>query len=144
MVTGQERLKETFFSCIRLLSDVNGLFFRLMDFREDDAFEVWAYYDDDIETLIELLSFNPADTIKNGYVEVAVTASDKALKTTLIPDPHKHIRFFTRDESLFKETVCQAQLWGFSETNDFYHIEAGYYHWHYRPVTLHTRKGFIQ
>lgn len=32
IVAGEKRLKETFFSCVRLLSDVNGLFFRLIDF----------------------------------------------------------------------------------------------------------------
>lgn len=144
IVAGQDRLKETFFSCIRLLSDANGLFVRLMDFWEDDAVEVWAYYDDDIETLVELLSSNLPDTVENGYVEVAITASDEQTKTTLILDPHKHIRFFTQDERLFKEAVRQTQRWGFPETETFYHIEAGYYHWHYRPLASHTRKGFIQ
>lgn len=144
IVVGRDRLRMTLFSCIRLLGDVNGLFFRLMDFWEEDDFEVWGYYDSDVEALIDILLSNPADTIENGYVEMAFTSSEDETKTTLILDPHKHIRFFTRDADLFKEAIRQTQLAGFAETDDFHHIETGYYHWHYRPAGSHTRDGFIQ
>ncbi len=33
---------------------------------------------------------------------------------------------------------------GFEQTNDFYNLEFGYHHWHYRPVDSMDRNDFIK
>ncbi|MDL2283564.1 hypothetical protein LJC19_00215 [Oxalobacter sp. OttesenSCG-928-P03] len=146
LVVSRLRLRDTFFSFIRFLSDINGLFFRVAGFEDDEnaPYEIWAFYDSDPETLINILAGNTTDTLENGYVEIAVTASEGETRSTLILDSHKHISFFSRDERIFAEAIRLAETLGFEETGDLYHVEAGYYHWHYRPAASRRRRDFFQ
>ena len=63
-------------------------------------------------------------------------------ETNLTLDEHKKIQLHTKDESVFNEFIGKIIEMGFEQTREYYNIEFGYYHWHYRTDKSLNRNEF--
>ena len=65
-------------------------------------------------------------------------------QTNLTLDEHKKIQLHTKEEDLFNDFGKKIMNLGFEQTKDFYNLEFGYHHWHYRPFDSLDRDNFIE
>jgi len=65
-------------------------------------------------------------------------------ETNLTLDNHKKIQLHTKDEELFNDFGKKVMELGFEQTREFYNLEFGYHHWHYRPADSLNREDFKQ
>lgn len=59
-------------------------------------------------------------------------------------DDHKKIQLHTKDEEVFKNFIGNIIDLGYEQTRDFYNLEFGYHHFHYRLADSLTRTEFKQ
>lgn len=65
-------------------------------------------------------------------------------ETNLTLDDHKKIQLHTKDEEVFKHFIGQIKDLGYEQTRDFYNLEFGFQHWHYRLADSLNRTEFIE
>jgi hypothetical protein len=63
-------------------------------------------------------------------------------ETNLTLDDHKKIQLHTKDEGVFRHFIGQLINLGFEQTREFYNLQYGFHHWHYRPAESFTRREF--
>jgi hypothetical protein len=141
MVLNRNFLKDTFFTCVRLLYPINGVFLRMRGW-DDGLDDVWCNATDDPEAICRFLANNAHDTLENGFLEIAVTASERARRTTLILTPHKTIQLRSRLKPVHDAFVAQLEKMGLRHREKLHHIEQGYPHLHYRPAHAKNRRSF--
>ena len=54
----------------------------------------------------------------------------------------KKFNYTRKNESVFNEFIGKIVGIGFEQTRDYYNIEFGYYHWHYRTNKSLNRTEF--
>ncbi|RYH73054.1 hypothetical protein EVU94_10280 [Flavobacteriaceae bacterium 144Ye] len=131
LVADNSRLIETYFNAIDFLPATDGFWIFIRDHWENEQTELFAGKDlISKEDIIKFLRFNNESTLKNGFIDIVVHS--KKGETNLTLDEHKKIQLHTKDESVFNEFIGKIVGIGFEQTRDYYNIEFGYYHWHYR------------
>lgn len=141
LVADNSRLIETYLNAIDFLPDTDGFWIYLLDHWENDQTELFAGKDlISKENINEFLKSNNESTLKNGFIDIVVHS--KKGETNLTLNEHKKIQLHTKDESVFNEFIGKIIDIGFEQTRDYYNIEFGYYHWHYRTDESLNRTEF--
>jgi hypothetical protein len=141
LVAGKSRLIETFLKAITFLPTVDGFWIYIWNHWDDDKTELWAAKKlDTSESIITFLTSNQLSTLENGYIDCVVHSLSGETNLTL--DDHKKIQLHTKDEKVFNEFGRKIMALGFEQTHDFYNLEFGYHHWHYRPFGSLSREQF--
>ncbi|WP_336129229.1 hypothetical protein [Mesoflavibacter sp. CH_XMU1422-2] len=141
LVADNSRLIETYFKAIDFLPTTDGFWIYIRDHWENEQTELFAGKDlISKEDIIKFLKLNSESTLKNGFIDIVVHS--KKGETNLTLDEHKKIQLHTKDESVFNEFIGKIVGIGFEQTRDYYNIEFGYYHWHYRTDKSLNRTEF--
>lgn len=141
LVAGKSRLIDTFLKTITFLPSVDGFWIYIRNHWDDDKTELWAGKNlDTRESIVTFLTSHQLSPLENGYIDCVVHSL--AGETNLTLDDHKKIQLHTKDEKVFNEFGRKIMELGFEQTHDFYNLEFGYHHWHYRPYGSLTREEF--
>ncbi|RZK10357.1 MAG: hypothetical protein EOO43_20365 [Flavobacterium sp.] len=143
LVLTKENLIDTFIKTIEFLPTIDGFWIYIKNYWESDLTELWvAKHFIDKHTVIDFLKTQKKNTLENGYLDIVVHAL--AGETNLTLDDHKKIQLHTKDEGVFNDFIGNIIELGYEQTRDFYNLEFGYHHFHYRPVDSLTRTEFKQ
>jgi len=113
------------------------------DYWENELTELWvAKHLNEKKIIIDFLKNHKEDTLENGYLDIVIYSSEG--QTNLKLDGHKKIQLKTRDEKVFKSFIGKIIDLGYEQTKDFYNLEFGYHHFHYRLANSLTRAEFKQ
>lgn len=141
LVVEKSKLHDTFLKTLNFLPSVDAFWIYIKDHWDNEETELWAGKAlNDKEAIVKFLNSNVASTIENGYVDTVVHSFSG--ETILTLTEHKKIQLHTKSEDVFKNFIGKVVDLGFEQTKDFYDIEFGYHHWHYRPENSLDRKGF--
>lgn len=141
MVVDKTRLIEIFLKCVDFIEPVDAFWIYICAHWLEQKRELWASKSlTDKNKIIEFLKKYQTDTLENGFVDLVVHSSNG--KTNLMLCEHKKIQLHTESEELFKKFIDSIIDLGFEQTEDFYNIEFGYHHWHYRPSKSLDRDDF--
>lgn len=141
IVVGKTNLIDLFLKSIHLLPSIDTVLIYIQSFWENENTELWAAKQfTNSEFVTEFLKKNLKDTLENGNIRIVINSL--AGETNLILDDHKIIQLHTRNESLFRYFIGNYMDWGYEQTEDFYSLEYGFHHWHYRPAGSLTRIEF--
>ena len=94
------------------------------------------------EIIIGFLQEQRKNTLENGYLDIVIYSLKGQTNLTL--NGHKKIQLKTQDEEVFKGFIGNIIDLGYEQTKDFYNLEFGYHHFHYRLVDSLTRTEFKQ
>lgn len=141
LVVAKPNLITLFLKFISLLPTVDGFWIYIKSFWDDDKTELWVakHFTDKI-ILIDFLKTQKSNTLANGYLDIVVHSLTGETNLTL--DDHKKIQLHTKDEDLLKHFIDQVIDLGYEQTKEFYSLEYGFHHLHYRPVDSLTRTEF--
>lgn len=143
LVAEKKNLFSVLINAIEFLPEVNGFCIYVKDFWENELTELWmARHFNNKSAIIDFLSRQKKSTVENGYLSIVVYALKGQTKLTL--DDHKKIQLQTQDEETFKSFIGSVIDLGYEQTKDFYNIEFGYHHFHYRLADSLTRAEFKQ
>ncbi len=143
LVLAKEHLIDTFIKTIEFLPTIDGVWIYIKDYWESDLTELWeAKQYTDKDSVIDFLQTQKKNTLENGYINIVVHSL--AGETNLTLDDHKKIQLHTKDEGVFNDFIGNIIDLGFEQTRDFYNLEFGYHHFHYRPADSLTRTEFKQ
>ena len=141
LVVGKANLFDVFFKSIIYLPSVDGFWIYIQPFWENDITELWvAKHFINPDLVKEFLKMHQKDTLENGNLKM-VTHS-LAGETNLTLDDHKKIKLHTKDEEIFRRFIENIEALGYEQTREFYSLEYGFHHWHYRPAGSLTRPDF--
>jgi hypothetical protein len=140
LVLSRAMLEDVFFMCVKLLYPINGLFLRLANW-ENRADDVWFASTADAEWICRLLKETSPNTMENGFMEIAVTASERSRRTTLLLNPHKTIQIFSKLKPVHDAFTQQLLKMGFRRSPELHSVDRGYSHMHYRPGLSFDRAG---
>jgi hypothetical protein len=143
LVVGKELLIETFITTIDFLPSVDGFWIYVWNHWDSKKTELWtAKHFVDKGTVIQFLREYKTSTLENGFIDCVVHSLTGQTNLTL--DEHKKIQLHTKDTDLFNDFGKKIINLGFEQTKDFYNLEFGYHHWHYRPADSLDRDSFIK
>jgi hypothetical protein len=143
LVLTKHNLIDTFIKTIEFLPTIDGFWIYLKNYWESDFTELWlAKHFTDKHTVIDFLKTQKKNTLENGYLDIVVHSLTGETNLTL--DDHKKIQLHTKDEGVFNNFIGNIVELGYEQTRDFYNLEFGYHHFHYRPVDSLTRTEFKQ
>ena len=143
LVVGKESIEGIFLKLIGCLPAVDGFWIYIQNHWDNRETELWLAKDYLSKNQVtDFLINNRSNTIENGYVKIVIHSL--LGETNLTLDDHKKIQLHTKDENLFREFIDNIIGLGYSQTRDFYNLEVGYYHWHYRKADSLDREGFVQ
>jgi hypothetical protein len=143
LVLSKQNLIDTFIKTIEFLPTIDGFWIYLKNYWESDFTELWVAKHFTVkQTLIDFLKTQKKNTLENGYLEIVVHSLTGETNLTL--DDHKKIQLHTKDEGVFNDFIGNIVELGYEQTRDFYNLEFGYHHFHYRPVDSLTRTEFKQ
>lgn len=141
LVVGKANLKEVFLKTIRFLPSVDGFWIYVQPHWENDKTELWVAKHFVTEELVfDFLEQQQSNTLENGYIKFVVHSLTGETNLTL--DDYKKIQLHTKDEALFNNFIGQVVNLGYEQTREFYSLEFGFHHWHYRPADSLTRPEF--
>lgn len=141
LVLTKQNLIDTFIKTIEFLPTIDGFWIYLKNYWESDFTELWvAKHFTDKQTIIDFLKTQKKNTLENGYLDIVVHSLTGETNLTL--DDHKKIQLHTKDEGVFNDLIGNIVELGYEQTRDFYNLEFGYHHFHYRPVDSLTRTEF--
>lgn len=143
LVLTKQNLIDTFIRTIEFLPTIDGFWIYLKNYWESDFTELWvAKHFTDKQTVIDFLKTQKKNTLENGYLDIVVHSLTGETNLTL--DDHKKIQLHTKDEGVFNDFIGNIVELGYEQTRDFYNLEFGYHHFHYRPDDSLTRTEFKQ
>jgi hypothetical protein len=143
LVLTKQNLIDTFIKTIEFLPTIDGFWIYLKNYWEGDFTELWvAKHFTDKQIVIDFLKAQKKNTLENGYLDIVVHSLTGETNLTL--DDHKKIQLHTKDEGVFNNFIGNIVELGYEQTRDFYNLEFGYHHFHYRPVDSLTRTEFKQ
>lgn len=143
LVLTKQNLIDTFIKTIEFLPTIDGFWIYLKNYWEIDLTELWvAKHFIDKHTVIDFLKTQKKNTLENGYLDIVVHSLTGQTNLTL--DDHKKIQLHTKDERVFNDFIGNIIELGYEQTRDFYNLEFGYHHFHYRLVDSLTRSEFKQ
>ena len=141
LVLIKENLIDTFLKTIEFLPTIDGFWIYVKNYWESENTELWvAKHFTDKQTIIDFLNSQRKNTLENGYLDIVVHSLKGETNLTL--DDHKKIQLHTKDEEVFNGFIGNIIDLGFEQTREFYNLEFGYHHFHYRPVDSLTRTEF--
>ena len=143
LVLEKEHLIDTFIKTIEFLPTIEGCLIYVKNYWENDLTELWAAnHFTDKPTVIDFLLQQKKNTLENGYLDIVLYSSKG--ETNLMLDEHKKIRLQTKDSEVFSDFIGTIVALGYKQTIDFFSLEFGYNHIHYRPADSLTRNEFKQ
>ena len=143
LVLTKQNLIDTFIKTIEFLPTIDGFWIYLKNYWESDLTELWvAKHFTDKHTVIDFLKTQKKNTLENGYLDIVVHSMTGETNLTL--DDHKKIKLHTKNEGVFNDFIGNIIELGYEQTRDFYNLEFGYHHFHYRLVDSLTRTEFKQ
>jgi hypothetical protein len=144
LLAGKNRLADTFLALINSMPSVDGFWIYLQDHWEKGKTALWtAKHFTSKESVIRFLKTQRLNTLENGFVKLVVHSTNG--DTNLKLDDHKKIRLHTESEGIFHSFVLQLRSMDYEQhTGEYYNLEFGFHHWHYRPAGSFTRKGFVE
>ncbi|MBL0109734.1 MAG: hypothetical protein IPP42_02255 [Saprospiraceae bacterium] len=143
LVLTKESLINVFLKVIDYLPSTDGFWIHIKNYWNNELTELWvAKYFTDNETIKDFLTNNKKDTLENGYIDIVVHSIQGETNLTL--DDHKKIQLHTKDEEVFNNFIGNIIDLGYEQTRDFYNLEFGYHHFHYRLADSLTRTEFKQ
>lgn len=143
LVIGKENLKDVFFKTLNFLPQVDGFWIYIQNHWDNDSEEIWiAKHFIEKERVLDFLTSQESNTIDNGYIKIVINCS--LGETNLTLDDHKKIQLHTKDQDVFNDFIVQVINLGYKQSREFYNIEWGFHHWHYRPAGSLTRNEFIE
>lgn len=143
LVVDNSRLSDVFYKTLDFLPSIDGFWLYISSEWENSEYELWASKKIiNKEDLIIFLESNEESTLKNGYVRLV--AHTQLGETNLTLSDHKKIQLHTKDESIFSSFIGNIVDLGFEQTKEFYDIEFGYHHWHYRTANSLNRSSFTE
>lgn len=139
---GKANLKDVFLKTINFLPSVDGFWIYIQSHWSKDKTELWvAKHFIEKELVISFLKQQENNTLENGYIKIVVHSLTGQTNLTL--DDHKKVQRHTKDEEVFRDFIGQLIDLGYGQTREFYTLEYGFHHWHYRPADSLTRPDFI-
>lgn len=143
LVLTKENLIDTFLKTIDFLPSIDGFWIYIKNFWENDLTELWvAKHFTNRQTVKDFLVKHKIDTLENGFLDIVVHSLQGDTNLTL--DDHKKIQLHTKDETVFLNFLDSITDLGYEQTRDFYNLEFGYHHFHYRLANSLTREKFKQ
>jgi hypothetical protein len=142
MTPDKRNIEKLFFNSLEFIPSVDSLAIYLEnDWENDKETELWINKGlVEKQPIIDFIKTNISNTIRNGYVSTVIYCSTG--ETNLVIDSHKHLKLTTKDLGIFDNFINQIKGLGFKQTRDFYSLEYGFYHWHYRPYDSLDKSGF--
>lgn len=141
LVLSKTNLIDVFLNSISFLPTVDGFWIYIKNFWDSGKTELWvAKHFTDKDTVVKFLKSQQSNTTENGYLNIVVHSLTG--ETNLALDEHKTIKLHTKEEDVFKKFIGQIIELGYEQTRDFYSLEFGFHHWHYRPANCLTRTEF--
>jgi hypothetical protein len=133
MVVDKFNLPDIFFKCMDYINPVDAFCIYICDHWNNGIRELWASkHLTNTKLIYGFLNDYKASTIENGFVDLVIHSTNG--NTNLILSEHKKIQLQTKSENVFKNLISKVTDLGYKQTKDFYNIEFGYNHWHYRPI----------
>ena len=143
LVIGKQNLIDTFIKTIDFLPTIDGFWIYIKNYWEDELTELWvAKHFTDKRTVIDFLNGQKKNTLENGYLDIVVHSTKG--ETNLMLDDHKKIQLYTKDKTVFNNFGKSIMDLGYKQTKDFYNLEFGYHHFHYRLADSLARSEFKQ
>lgn len=143
VVVAKENLVNAFVKAIGFMPEIDGFCVYIKDYWENELTELWiAKHFSSRQAVADFLEEQRKDTLENGYLDIVVYSL--VGQTNLTLDDHKKIQFHTQDEEVFKSFIGNIIDLGYQQTKDFYNLEFGYHHFHYRLAGSLTRTEFKQ
>ncbi|MBN1639360.1 MAG: hypothetical protein JW866_10350 [Ignavibacteriales bacterium] len=135
-------IEDLFFKSFDFIPSVDSVaLFIEAEWDNEESTELWINKSlTERQPIIDFLINNIPKTINNGYVSTVVCCAKG--ETNLVIDSHKHLKLTTKDESVFNNFGKNIMDLGYQQTQDFYSLEYGYYHWHYRPADSLDKMNF--
>lgn len=142
-VVERDKLFETFIELVKRLPSIKVFWIRLAaDWENENRVELWTNEKlNTVELIEEYLKSHWNDTVANGHVGLTVFSA--VGKTNLSIDSHKLIKVLGTSATIHRKMAAGLRKLGFEELSEFYSLEDGYYHWHYRPTRSKSRKRLI-
>lgn len=142
MTPDKKVFESLFFDALDYIPSVDSVaFFLESDWENDDKTELWINKSlTEKQQIVDFLKENVQNTIKNGFVSTVIYSSEG--ETNLVIDTHKHLKLTTKGESVFNSFGKKMMSIGFKQTKEFYSLEYGFHHWHYRQVDSMNKKDF--
>lgn len=142
MTPDKRNIEKLVFNSLEFIPSVDSLaIFLENDWENDKETEFWVNEGlVEKQPIIDFIKTNISNTIRNGYVSTVIYCSTG--ETNLVVDSHKHLKLTTKDLGVFDNFIKQIKGLGFKQTRDFYSLEYGFYHWHYRPYDSLDKSGF--
>jgi hypothetical protein len=139
VVVQRDKLFDTFIELVRRLPSIKVFWIKLApDWEDQSREEFWTNEELNTVELIEgYLKSHWNDTVANGHVALTVYSTDGA--TNLSIDTHKVVKVLGTSEKIQSEMAATLRYLGYQELHEFYSLERGYYHWHYRPARSKSR-----
>lgn len=142
LVIGKANLIEVFVKTINFIPTVDGFWIYIQNHWDNDNTELWvAKHFVEKAQVLSFLTKQKKNTLENGYIKIVVHSN--LGETNLTLDDHKKIQLHTKDETVFNNFIRQVMGLGYTQSDDFYNLEWGFHHWHYRPADSLTRTEFI-
>lgn len=141
LVIGKENLIEVFLKTIDFIPKVDGFWIYIQNHWDNDNTELWvAKHFVEKEQALSFLTKQKNNTLENGYIKIVVHST--LGETNLTLDDHKKIQLHTKNVTVYNDFIRQVINLGYTQTEDFYNLEWGFHHWHYRPADSLTRTEF--
>ena len=138
---GKAKLGEIFLKTIDFLQAIDGFWIYIQSHWDDDKTELWvAKHFVEKKLITDFLNQQESNTLENGHIKIVVHSLNGATNLTL--DDHKKIQLHTKDEDVFKGYIEQLISLGYEQTKEFYNLQYGFYHWHYRTSNSLKRPEF--
>lgn len=143
VVVQREKLFDTFVELVRRLPSIKVFWIRLApDWEDQNREEIWTNEElNSVELIDSYLKSHWNDTVLNGHVALTVYSTEGA--TNLSIDTHKLIKVLATSEKIPSEMAAALRTSGYEELQEFYSLEGGYYHWHYRPARSKSRSELV-
>ena len=141
LVLARQNLIDTFIKAIGFLPPIDGLSIYIKDHWESGLTELWvADHFTDKHTVVTFLNEQKENTLENGHLDIVIHSAKGA--TDLMLDDHKKIQLHTKDATVFNDFGKNIIGLGYKQTRNFYSLEFGYHHFHYRPAGSLIRSEF--
>lgn len=142
LTVDHQKLSTVFPKCLEFIEPVSTLSIFIHSHWQDLEKEHWQNSElTSNSDIASFLNLNKKSIIDNGYLDLHIRS--KVENTGLMLCEHKMIQFFTNSEELYRKFIKALINIGYKQTIDFYSLEAGYHHWHYRPTGSLDRGDFI-
>lgn len=142
-VVQRDQLFDSLIELVKRLPSIKVFWIRLApDWEDQDREEFWTNEElNSVELIERYLRSHWNDTVANGHVALTVYSTEGA--TNLSIDTHKLIKVLATSAEIQSEMAAALRKLGYKELQEFFSLEHGYYHWHYRLTKSKSRTELI-